>query len=89
MGFAKGRWYFFHQIIGDYLRLKSFLIRVYSRFSIRVDSRLICSVSSRLHHWPEPTDDLGETSGYLAEGTVFNAVNQLGESVTPLFNNGG
>jgi hypothetical protein len=66
-----------------HLRLKSFVF-----VSIRVHSRLF-GVHSWLHHWAESSDDLGETSGYLAERTVFNAIDQLRESVTSVFNDCG
>src|ERR1700751_416473 len=53
-----------------------------------VGSRFIRSIRG-LHHWPESSDDLGEASGYLAQRTVFDAIDQLRESVTSVFDDHG
>jgi hypothetical protein len=41
-----------------------------------------------LHHRAEPADDFGQASCDLAEGTMFDAVDEFGEGVAALLHNG-
>jgi hypothetical protein len=58
-----------------YLRKSAVKLFSYSRQFVSIRGFLASIRGS--HHWAEPSDDLGETSGYLAEGTVLDAVDQL------------
>jgi hypothetical protein len=71
------------------VNLRKSAVKVFSYSRPFVSIRGLFCVHSRLHHWAESADDLGETSGYLAERTVFNTVDQLGESVASVFHDGG
>ena len=51
-------------------------------------SWLLDSGSFQLHHRSESADDFGQASGDLAEGTMFDAVDEFGESVPAFLNDG-
>jgi hypothetical protein len=69
--------------------LRPSAVKVFSYSRPFVSIRGLFRVHSWLHHRAESADDFGETSGYLAERTVFNTVDQLGESVASVFHHGG